>query len=40
MHCRICNSNTIKKIESFRPYIDKDWSFDVYDCLACETRFA
>ncbi len=40
MICKICNSEKIKKIEQFKPYLDVSFEFDIYDCLNCHTRFA
>jgi len=40
MVCKICGSNKVNKIDVFKPYQDKDWSFEIYNCLVCQTRFA
>lgn len=40
MNCKVCQSLRVEKIDDFKPYIDKDWSYEVYDCLDCNTRFA
>jgi 2-polyprenyl-3-methyl-5-hydroxy-6-metoxy-1,4-benzoquinol methylase len=39
MKCKICASTNTIKIEDFTPYRDKDWVFEIYDCLECHTRF-
>jgi 2-polyprenyl-3-methyl-5-hydroxy-6-metoxy-1,4-benzoquinol methylase len=38
--CKICGSKNLKFISQFKPYIDKDWEFPIYDCLKCHSRFA
>ena len=40
MTCKICQSSKVEKIDDFKPYIDKDWNFEIYNCLDCHTRFA
>ena len=40
MTCNICGSLELEKIHTFKPYQDKSWTFELYDCLICETRFA
>lgn len=40
MKCKICMSESIQKIADFQPYIDKEWSFKLFECLECSTRFA
>jgi 2-polyprenyl-3-methyl-5-hydroxy-6-metoxy-1,4-benzoquinol methylase len=39
MHCRICKSLDIKKISIIKPYIDKNWTFELFHCSNCNTRF-
>lgn len=40
MKCKICKSENIQKITDFQPYNDKEWSFKLFECLECATRFA
>lgn len=40
MICKICSSKNIKRMDIFKPYIDKEWSFELVECLNCNTRFA
>ena len=40
MTCKICTASKLKKIDTFKPYQDKTWRFEIYDCLRCKTRFA
>lgn len=40
MNCKVCNSKKLSVVDTFKPYKDKDWLFQVYDCLDCHTRFA
>ncbi len=40
MNCNICKSGRITKLDDFKPYTDKNWTFEIYECLDCKTRFA
>ena len=40
MKCKICQSDKIVLKEKFKPYIDVNFEFDIYDCLNCKSRFA
>ena len=39
MKCKLCNSKKVIFIEEFKPYVDKDWLFKMYDCSECQSRF-
>lgn len=39
MKCPVCN-NEAQYIEDFKPYMDMPWSFPLYNCFQCKTRFA
>jgi len=39
MKCKICASSNIQSLEEFKPYTDKEWKFQMYECLDCLTRF-
>ena len=39
MKCKLCDSDKVGFVEDFKPYIDKDWSFKMYDCHTCQSRF-
>lgn len=39
MLCKICNSSEVQKITDFRPYEDKEWCFELFECLNCNTRY-
>ncbi len=38
--CDVCEAEGAVFREKFKPYEDMNWTFDVYDCPACEARFA
>lgn len=39
--CKICeNFRSPKFVSNFRPYLDVDWSFPIYECDQCGARFA
>lgn len=38
--CRICKENSLSLMEIFRPFIDKEWSFDIFQCMNCGVRYA
>lgn len=40
MICPICNYERIYFVKEFKPYVDLQWSFNIYDCTCCSTRFA
>jgi SAM-dependent methyltransferase len=40
MICKICGSSRVNKIEIFKPYVDREWLFEIYDCSVCQARFA
>jgi len=40
MKCKICKSNQVEKLKTFIPYYDKEWSFEIFECQECGTRFA
>ena len=39
LFCKLCWNTNIIKIHSFKPYEDIDWTFDIFECKKCNTRF-
>lgn len=39
MNCPLCLSNKTNFLLNFKPYLDKEWTFNIYDCINCNCRF-
>ena len=39
MKCKLCSSSKTVFLEEFKPYLDKNWLFKMYDCKECQSRF-
>lgn len=37
--CSVCLMDNPRFIDTFKPYIDKEWMFDMYECTECLCRF-
>jgi SAM-dependent methyltransferase len=40
MECVICGNRETVFVSNFKPFLDIDWQFPIYDCNQCECRFA
>lgn len=40
MKCQICDNENISFLQNFKPYVDMDWEFPIFECTHCKTRFA
>lgn len=40
MKCKVCGSSEVVFFKKFKPYLDKSWIFEIYECKKCFTRFA
>ncbi len=38
MNCQVCGSSATRFVSNYRPYLD--YGVDVFDCVACRSRFA